>query len=450
MNSKKDWTDRLPELLEGYTEAEPEGLWDAVRAGVEPKKRRVAGLWWYAGGAIAAAAAAVVAVLLWPAAPSEGISVVPGNLVAETAPVPDTEEEVVVLEEMEEVPPQGAEKPVPVKDNSAPVTEDPEKDRPTGDRGMVEESETPEYQESVTNKETPEEQITVGKPERTEEPAAEKKESAEAPVTVPTEVPDRKEAEQEKTDLEEEAMDFPAEEEKPATRIKLRKYRNPSTRVQISLSSTGYLAQAATTTTTGVGLPSYAMTKADGATIPGLSMLSRNKTSTTDATHTQSARVSLGLRINLTNRWGIETGIVSSTLDSKSTTAVGNSSNFTNGSYRYLGIPLYATYNLLEWKRLGLYLTAGPMYEFTVGTSKESRSYFGETLSESNFDDALIKDDKWSLNAGAGAQLRVFRRGALFIQPGFSYHFADGSSLETFYTEHPASFNLTFGYRLLF
>ena len=25
MSNKNDWTDRLPELLEGYTEAEPEG-----------------------------------------------------------------------------------------------------------------------------------------------------------------------------------------------------------------------------------------------------------------------------------------------------------------------------------------------------------------------------------------------------------------------------------------
>ena len=46
MSNKNDWTDRLPELLEGYTEAEPEGLWDAVQAGIEPKKRRIAAAWW--------------------------------------------------------------------------------------------------------------------------------------------------------------------------------------------------------------------------------------------------------------------------------------------------------------------------------------------------------------------------------------------------------------------
>ncbi len=65
MNSNKDWTDKLPELFEGYTEAEPDGLWDAVRAGIEPKKKRPFGALWYAGVLLAAAAVAAIALLLW-------------------------------------------------------------------------------------------------------------------------------------------------------------------------------------------------------------------------------------------------------------------------------------------------------------------------------------------------------------------------------------------------
>ena len=89
MNSNKDWTDKLPELFEGYSEAEPDGLWDAVRAGIEPKKKRAFGALWYAGVLLAAAAVAAIALLLWPLSPSaeDGVSLVPGDaIVADVVP----------------------------------------------------------------------------------------------------------------------------------------------------------------------------------------------------------------------------------------------------------------------------------------------------------------------------------------------------------------------------
>ena len=55
--SKKDWTDQLPELFEGYAEAEPEGLWEAVQGAMAPKRRKAAAAWWwYVAAALATAA----------------------------------------------------------------------------------------------------------------------------------------------------------------------------------------------------------------------------------------------------------------------------------------------------------------------------------------------------------------------------------------------------------
>ena len=113
MNSNKDWTDKLPELFEGYTEAEPDGLWDAVRAGIEPKKKRAFGALWYAGVLLAAAAVAAIALLLWPLSPSaeDGVSLVPGDaIVADVVPAPvsDLQEEMPSASSTGEVSPSSA------------------------------------------------------------------------------------------------------------------------------------------------------------------------------------------------------------------------------------------------------------------------------------------------------------------------------------------------------
>ena len=232
--------------------------------------------------------------------------------------------------------------------------------------------------------------------------------------------------------------------------------RRPATRVQVGMSTTGYFAQASSVRS-GVGIPSspglrsgLATKSADfnAQTVFNPYMTSRNKPSTTEARHAQDMRISLALKVNLDYRWGIETGIVSSTISSSFLTTVGNTQSMQERSINYVGIPLYLCYNLLDWKKLGIYMSAGPMYEFSTGTNTSTTTSIGTSRTR-NDDHGRYKDNKWSLNANAGMQLQVFKHGAIFLQPGFSYHFKDNSKLETFYTEHPAAFNITFGYRLL-
>ncbi len=430
MSNKNDWTDRLPELLEGYTEAEPEGLWDAVQAGVEPKKRRVAAAWWYSGGALLAAAAVVSVVLLWPVKPATDVSLVPGDVVAEA----QADGEVLPSSAcLSETPPSKA-GPLPLQPREA----------------MAPEGSTSPSSTATTH---PDLQIDSALAETTIDVQAEE-ETTVLPAKDSTSTAGNVQIEPE-INIEPETHVVPLERRQPRVR------RKPTTVVQAGFTATGYFSQIASNSTTGVGVPAnpgsrlsfMPMTKASGT--PGVnysagpSMLSRNKASTTDASHSQSAKLAVTLKVNLDYRWGIETGIVSSTLKSEFNTMVGSSRTFTDRTITYLGIPLFATYNVFEWHRLSMYLSAGPMYEFTTRTNLESRSYVGGSLTESNFDDTLYEDSKWSVNASAGLQLRVSDHSALFVQPGVSYHFKDDSALETFYTEHPASYNITFGYRAL-
>ncbi len=429
MSNKNDWTDRLPELLEGYTEAEPEGLWDAVQAGIEPRKRRVAAAWWYSGGALLAAAAIVAVVLLWPVRPATDVSLVPGDVVA------DLTETVV-----DEAPEDGE---VPA---SAIAGQDRVPSAAIASRGCN--GRGPSEMGGVSQRQAEEETAVL--------PAEDSTSTASTDTTSAGNVQNEPETHIEaETHVIPETHVVPLEKKQPKVR------RKPTTRVQAGFTATGYFSQIASNSTTGVGVPAnpgsrlsfMPMTKASGT--PGVnysagpSMLSRNKASTTDASHSQSAKLAVTLKVNLDYRWGIETGIVSSTLKSEFNTMVGSSRTFTDRTITYLGIPLFATYNVFEWHRLSMYLSAGPMYEFTTRTNLESRSYVGGSLTESNFDNTLYEDSKWSVNASAGLQLRVFDHGALFVQPGVSYHFKDDSALETFYTEHPASYNVTFGYRVI-
>ena len=416
--SSKDWTDKLPELLDSFSETEPEGLWDAVLAGVSPKKRRIPVAWWYAGGALLAAAAVSAVFFFRPSAPAPAVTVVPGDIVAE-APVPAVEE---IAEQV------------------------------GNDEGAVPASDTPVIPGAGRESPAVEDHVSEEVPEAVEEV-----------VTVPETEPEpvvEEIAEQVGNDVNvgnDETVIPGADRESPAARRTV-----PSLKAQLSMSTTGYFGQLASNTFSGVGIPSnpgirpdaVPVTKANSAetnNATGLTMmLSRNKASTTHSLHRQTARVALGLTIGLTEHWGVETGIVSSTLESVFSTDAGNSSGNTTRTMKYLGIPLYSRYNVLEWKRLSLYLNAGPMYEFSTDTYTESVNFIGSNNTGSTSDNTFIKDDIWSINAGGGIQLRIFNHGALYVLPGVSYHFPGDKTIENFYTEHPVSFSVTFGYNFVF
>ena len=406
--TNKDWTDKLPDLLDGYEEAQPEGLWDAVQAGLapgaapdasgaEPRRRHVIAAWWYAGGALLAAAAISAVFFLH----RQSMVIVPSATTASLERQLITPENVPSSVKTPQIPDKTPSE-VPPSVKMPEITD-----------------KTPEPAPSSVI--TPE--ITDGTPEP-------------APSSVKT------------PEITDGTPDIPR--------------RVRPLKVQIGLSTTGYFGQIAMNTTAGVGFPespgirpgALQATKANStaaATTTGVpKMLSRNKASTTDATHAQSLRTALGLAIDITDRWGVESGIVTSTLTSHFNTAAGDSREFTTRTMIYRGIPLYLRYNALNWQRFRLYLNAGPMYEYSARTSTNKDTYMGSKETGRDVDHTNIHDSIWSLNAGAGMQVRIFKHGALYVLPGVSYHFPSGSSVENFYTEHPLSFSVTFGYNFLF
>ena len=379
----KNWTDKLPDLFEGYEEVAPEGLWDAVLAEIKPKRRALPIFWW-ASAALATAAAVVLAVFLWkPAQPT----------VSEPGTVPSLPAPIIadIPEPAPETIPVASPARIPVITPSILPVIIPD--------------ESPEY---LAYEPIPVPHITVEKAAKKQEPIF---------YTVPL-----------------------IKQEKPRHRP----------RIGISVRSGGYLAQAASSVSTGYGVPYNlgAQTKSVNGGDPTIAMLSRNRASTTTETHRPGNRIGLGLSYEFLPRWSLESGVSYTSLLSAYNTTSGLSVSDATRTVKYIGIPMNVQFRLLDKKRLCIYLSAGPMLETAVGGSVSTTSYISGKRSSDQYEPLDLNDLQWSFGGGAGVQLGISRHGALFAQPGFSWHFAGSGNVESYYTAHPFSWDLALGYRL--
>lgn len=396
----KNWTDKLPELLEEYQETAPEGLWDAVQAGMAPARRRVAPVWWITAAGLLAAASIAIAVFLRPDVVESPVSVVPGGPLADVSALP--------------VPPVS---PVPpVIPDTPPVIPDS-----IGDLPREQSTPVPHPEDTVVPAQEPEAPVAPGPPATPGPPIV--------PDTPPV-IPDSSSV-------------IPGSIGDPP-----RRRAAPS--VSLTVSCGGFPGQQATGTTSGYGL--FAHPGLAAADVPSKSNIlwtaATNRESTTASAHTQSARLSIGVLVGLGDRWGISSGVGYTTLNSRFESAAGSTRAMTERRTSYVGVPLFAQYTLPEWHRFSVYFYAGPMYEIAISSKTEVSYCSGETLLSSDSKTDPVRDNRWSANAGAGLQLRLFRRSLIFVQSGFSWHFPNGGRLENFYTEHPAAFDLSFGYRV--
>lgn len=445
--SKNNWTDQLPELFEGYTEEEPEGLWDAVQGAMAPKqKKAVAAWWWYGAAALAAAACIAVGVFLFhddsPILPSDA-TVIPGDNLA----VISSEDTFVIPSEVEEsvvdVPDNEEHTVIPSEVEGSPKSNDIDSSCPAttghleaGKEEKGEESLIIEMTGEVTEKGeegiNEEEQVVIKKEDTKED----KKE-----VVKETEVDD---VWNDIINGKEEGIGKNHSKTRKPTEVKLK----------VGVASGQYLAQDVTRTTTGYGIPvaypGMPMSKASGSTT-GLNpiMLSRNKPSITDAQHHQSSRWGVTLQANVNKHWGAETGIFLTTLKSSYATESGTALSTTEREMHYIGFPLHIQYRFWTLRSFSLYGFTGPMFETSYRTRVTTVQTIGGVRNYET-DRTRIKDNRWSLQAGAGAQLQLFSGMHVFVQPSLSWHIPNGSDLENAYSEHPLAPEMFFGVRFSF
>mgnify|MGYP004613446695 FL=1 len=169
--------------------------------------------------------------------------------------------------------------------------------------------------------------------------------------------------------------------------------------------------------------------------------------------HKIPVKVGLTARYNITGRLGVETGLTYSVLSSSVKT--GNSetgNNWSSGSQtlHYLGIPLNISFNILNSRYVNIYVTGGGMMEKSISGNIKTDEYVDGKFARTLTAKVSPKGLQWSVNAAAGVQANILPQLGVFVEPGVSHHFKNGSRVRSIYTDKPTDFSLGFGLRYSF
>lgn len=197
------------------------------------------------------------------------------------------------------------------------------------------------------------------------------------------------------------------------------------------------------------GISSISSVPGIGRAVP-FATLSRNKETETNVYYNMDLRVGLMIDISLTPAWGLESGVQLSRLGKTVSSSAGELSTSTESSVSYIGVPLLAVYTPLRVRSFSLYASVGPTYEYAYSETWKTSSSIGGVSVASDSGTDKIGASAWSLGINAGAQFRIGDVGALFLQPGLSWHFRSADAPESYYTVHPLAFTLSAGLRFEF
>ena len=199
----------------------------------------------------------------------------------------------------------------------------------------------------------------------------------------------------------------------------------------------------------GYAASSSTLSESDWVDSPLLGIMALNRGAETErkVTHHAPIRTGLSLSYRLNDRWSIESGI--SYAFASSDFHEGSVSNFIEEKQElhYVGIPLGATYRLLSWNRLDLYLSSNILAEQCISGQSRKKYIIGDKMQEEGVNAILSRPMQWSIGAKAGVQYNLNTLLSIYVEPGCSYYFDDHSSLETVFKDKVFDFNLNLGLR---
>lgn len=167
----------------------------------------------------------------------------------------------------------------------------------------------------------------------------------------------------------------------------------------------------------------------------GFPYLQKKQREVRDVKHKQPLNFALSVRKNLARGFSVESGLTYTYLASDVWFTDG--SGIQSQKLHYIGIPIRGNWNFVDNNSLTMYLSAGGTVEKCV---------YGRVGNEKN----TVKPLQLSAMGAVGVQYNVNKRVGLYVEPGVSYFFDDGSDVQTIRKENPCRFTLQAGMRLTY
>ena len=429
-----EWKNSLRERFSDYSVPEPEGLWEGIEQGISEKPRRkMLPVWLVSGAAVAAAVTLVVflhpekaiqtpdrqnegnlaeSVLADVAAPSDAVAA--DSEPAVEAPVPEEVSKPVPFAVASRQTLLSAATPVP----AVPVSED-----------LVPDA----VHEIVPVEETP---------------VNAEEEVKEMPGQAGHDEPTVSEAEKAIRDAWENAPEIMDEEVIIGYGVGRKKF---------SVGAYGNGGQESTEQSKGYGMNRMAeyLTRAVGGGQKDVNgavrMLSSNRASSFRAHHAAPLRVGVTASYGLSKHLNLVSGLNWTYLKSDFEESAGSMCTITYQDLGYLGVPLRLEAAANVWRGLWVYAGAGGMVEKGLMGKSSTNTWVDSQLAES------VDNPKpdmggllWSVGANAGAEYRYSSHFGLYCTPGIEYHFDNGSTVRSAYTEKPLHWNVNLGLRFHF
>ena len=163
--------------------------------------------------------------------------------------------------------------------------------------------------------------------------------------------------------------------------------------------------------------------------------------------------LSMYISKNISSRWAIETGISYTMLSSEETWAAERDFFYervllyNDIKLHYIGIPLRASYLLIKKDRIFVYLSGGGMIEKSISGKAYTVS---DNKREEKNTNIKIRELQYSVTGGVGIGLQLFKPVSLFVEPGVTYYFDDGSGIMTIRKDKPFNYNIQGGLKFHF
>lgn len=172
-----------------------------------------------------------------------------------------------------------------------------------------------------------------------------------------------------------------------------------------------------------------------------------NRSVKSDRRFYQPVALGLSFARDIGQRLYVQSGLEYSCLISELVSGSESTHYDTRQSVHMLGVPLGLGVHLLDNQLFELNLSAGGMLEKALYARSVTRFVLeGKepvSTSERLGDDPLY----WSVNASVSALYKISDKLGIYFEPGLSYHFRNGSFVETIYSARPLNLQITLGLR---